>query len=382
MLKKIGRILLGVLLISLMVATCVYIVKKNNDSKSNESGTITFIVNSIDDEIVEKKRISYNKGTTLFEILDKEYTLDYKITAYGHYLIGIKEDTFNIQTNGTSSWLWFEVAYLKDGKSYTETIDFSNYEQEEVSSGIDGISLEDEMIFAINERDSSHETSIFNKNITFKTTKKGDKIFRILVYSLSGAFLLGLIFYIALSRKNKKALTVKELCILAFMTVILFLQEELLSVIPNFQLTFMLLAVYVKVFGFRKTSMIVLAHVLLDNIIMGSLIPIVMIPMYAGYMIYIGLIYFVRNKNIWLITLMGVIGPLLYCYFFLITNAVFLDINIYIYWLSDIPFEIMLVSSTVFSIYYFYTPLSKKLNALWNPEPEVLDLTSENSGEI
>jgi hypothetical protein len=41
---------------------------------------------------------------------------------------------------------------------------------------------------------------------------------------------------------------------------------------------------------------------------------------------------------------MGVIGPLLYCYFFLITNAVFLDINIYIYWLSDIPFEIMLVS--------------------------------------
>jgi hypothetical protein len=79
---------------------------------------------------------------------------------------------------------------------------------------------------------------------------------------------------------------------------------------------------------------------------------------------------------------MGVIGPLLYCYFFLITNAVFLDINIYIYWLSDIPFEIMLVSSTVFSIYYFYTPLSKKLNALWNPEPEVLDLTSENSGEI
>lgn len=379
MLKKIGRILLGVLLISLMILSMVYVIIHNNQKSANRAGTITFIVNNMDNQLVEKKRIEYKKDDTLFEVLNSLYTIEYKETGYGHYLIGIEGDSFNIKTNGTSTWLWFELCYIKDGVSYKDTIDFNDYVKQTVSTGIDGIELKDNMIFAINERDNLHNTSMFNDSISFNSYYNSTQAFRIIVYVLVGLFVLAVILFLIINRKSNNKITVRELCILAFMSVLLFVQEELFVFIPNFQFTFLLLAIYVSVFGFKKTSLIIFAHVLLDNIYMGSLTPIVMIPMWLGYMIYIGIIWLLKNKNIWLLTLGGIIGAYIYCMLFLVTNAVFLEIDVYLYWLADIPFEIMLISTIAFTMIYLYKPLRRKLSELWNKDNEVY---IEDNGEI
>ena len=379
MLKKIGRILLGVLLISLMILSMVYVIIHNNQKSANRAGTITFIVNNMDNQLVEKKRIEYKKDDTLFEVLNSLYTIEYKETGYGHYLIGIEGDSFNIKTNGTSTWLWFELCYIKDGVSYKDTIDFNDYVKQTVSTGIDGIELKDNMIFAINERDNLHNTSMFNDSISFNSYYNSTQAFRIIVYVLVGLFVLAVILFLVINRKSNNKITVRELCILAFMSVLLFVQEELFVFIPNFQFTFLLLAIYVSVFGFKKTSLIIFAHVLLDNIYMGSLTPIVMIPMWLGYMIYIGIIWLLKNKNIWLLTLGGILGAYIYCMLFLVTNAVFLEINVYLYWLADIPFEIMLISTIAFTMIYLYKPLRRKLSELWNKDNEVY---IEDNGEI
>ena len=379
MLKKIGRILLGVLLISLMILSMVYVIIHNNQKSANRAGTITFIVNNMDNQLVEKKRIEYKKDDTLFEVLNSLYTIEYKETGYGHYLIGIEGDSFNIKTNGTSTWLWFELCYIKDGVSYKDTIDFNDYVKQTVSTGIDGIELKDNMIFAINERDNLHNTSMFNDSISFNSYYNSTQTFRIIVYVLLSLFVLAVILFLIINRKSNNKITVRELCILAFMSVLLFIQEELFVFIPNFQFTFLLLAIYVSVFGFKKTSLIIFAHVLLDNIYMGSLTPIVMIPMWLGYMIYIGIIWLLKNKNIWLLTLGGILGAYIYCMLFLVTNAVFLEINVYLYWLADIPFEIMLISTIAFTMIYLYKPLRRKLSELWNKDNEVY---IEDNGEI
>ena len=379
MLKKIGRILLGVLLISLMILSMVYVIIHNNQKSANRAGTITFIVNNMDNQGVEKKRIEYKKDDTLFEVLNSLYTIEYKETGYGHYLIGIEGDSFNIKTNGTSTWLWFELCYIKDGVSYKDTIDFNDYVKQTVSTGIDGIELKDNMIFAINERDNLHNTSMFNDSISFNSYYNSTQTFRIIVYVLVGLFVLAVILFLIINRKSNNKITVRELCILAFMSVLLFIQEELFVFIPNFQFTFLLLAIYVSVFGFKKTSLIIFAHVLLDNIYMGSLTPIVMIPMWLGYMIYIGIIWLLKNKNIWLLTLGGIIGAYIYCTLFLVTNIVFLEIDVYLYWLADIPFEIMLISTIAFTMIYLYKPLRRKLSELWNKDKEVY---IEDNGEI
>ena len=379
MLKKIGRILLGVLLISLMILSMVYVIIHNNQKSANRAGTITFIVNNMDNQGVEKKRIEYKKDDTLFEVLNSLYTIEYKETGYGHYLIGIEGDSFNIKTNGTSTWLWFELCYIKDGVSYKDTIDFNDYVKQTVSTGIDGIELKDNMIFAINERDNLHNTSMFNDSISFNSYYNSTQTFRIIVYVLVGLFVLAVILFLIINRKSNNKITVRELCILAFMSVLLFIQEELFVFIPNFQFTFLLLAIYVSVFGFKKTSLIIFAHVLLDNIYMGSLTPIVMIPMWLGYMIYIGIIWLLKNKNIWLLTLGGILGAYIYCMLFLVTNIVFLEIDVYHYWLADIPFEIMLMSTIAFTMIYLYKPLRRKLSELWNKDNEVY---IEDNGEI
>ena len=79
MLKKIGRILLGVLLISLMILSMVYVILHNNQKSANHAGTITFIVNNMDNQIVEKKRIEYKKDDTLFGVLNSLYTIEKKL---------------------------------------------------------------------------------------------------------------------------------------------------------------------------------------------------------------------------------------------------------------------------------------------------------------
>lgn len=357
----------------------VYVIIHNNQKSANRAGTITFIVNNMDNQLVEKKRIEYKKDDTLFEVLNSLYTIEYKETGYGHYLIGIEGDSFNIKTNGTSTWLWFELCYIKDGVSYKDTIDFNDYVKQTVSTGIDGIELKDNMIFAINERDNLHNTSMFNDSISFNSYYNSTQAFRIIVYVLVGIFLIAVVVFLIVNRKSNNKITVRELCILAFMSVLLFIQEELFVFIPNFQFTFLLLAIYVSVFGFKKTSLIIFAHVLLDNIYMGSLTPIVMIPMWLGYMIYIGIIWLLKNKNIWLLTLGGIIGAYIYCMLFFVTNIVFLEIDIYHYWLADIPFEIMLMSTIAFTMIYLYKPLRRKLSELWNKDKEVY---IEDNGEI
>ena len=63
----------------------------------------------------------------------------------------------------------------------------------------------------------------------------------------------------------------KDIALIAIFSVILFVQEQLFSFIPNVQLTVFLLVLYSKVLGFKKTALIILIHTILDNLINGSL---------------------------------------------------------------------------------------------------------------
>ena len=363
--KIIKKALLGVVFILIMIVSLIFIIKQNNNISTGD-GVITFIVNT-KDGIKEKKRINYNKEDTLFEILNNNYVLEYENTAYGHFLLGIKSESFIVSTDGRSSWLWFELAYLEDNKEYSDNINFEDYKIINVSSGIDGIELKNNMIFAINERDSINNVSIFDSNINIENNDIFDIfsfVFKIIIYVILAIFIIGIVLYYIFSKKNND-ITIRELAILAFMTVLLFIQEELLTFIPNFQLTFLLIAVYTNVFGIKRTSLIVLAHVLLDNILMGSVLPYIMIPMLIGYYIYMGLIYLFRNRSIIFIVLIGIISSLIYCYLFLITNVILLNVDILTYFIMDIPFEVMLASCSAFTLFYLYKPLSNKLNNLF-----------------
>ena len=153
--------------------------------------------------------------------------------------------------------------------------------------------------------------------------------------------------------------SVRRLALLAVLTTILFVQEELLIFIPNVQLTFMLLVVYATTLRLGEAFIIMLTHVLLDNLFMSSFRVEVILPMLTGYSILILLAYLFKNKNEYILAGIGVLGSIIYALSFALFNSILLDIEMLPYIIADIPFTIILCMSSALTILFLYKPIKK-----------------------
>ena len=160
--------------------------------------------------------------------------------------------------------------------------------------------------------------------------------------------------------------TVKEITLYAVLASILFVQEQLLAFLPNIQLTFILIILYSKVLKLRGSIIIVIIHVLLDNLLNGSLNILTTIPMLLGYMqIPLIIQFFFKNANKPLILASySVLASIIYSLMFIITNRIILPINLVTYIIADIPFTLVLCICNFIIILILYKPLYKILNNL------------------
>lgn len=161
---------------------------------------------------------------------------------------------------------------------------------------------------------------------------------------------------------------IKNITIIAFFAAILFVQEQLLTFIPNVQLTVFLLVLYSKVFGLKKTLIIVLIHTLLDNIFMSSFSLYYFPFMLIGWSIIpiLTCTLFKNTENSIILGLCGIICSLIYCWTFIIPQSIFTETNIIAYLVADVSFEIVLSISSFISILWLYNPCSKLLKKLLN----------------
>jgi len=365
--KLIWRIALSILLIALI--TVLFIVVGNHNLYATNDGEIIVLINDKENNIVSKERLSFKKDDTLYKLIKSNYNLEDETTSYGHFLKGISKDNFSLKTNGLDSWLWFELFYLKDGKDSKNEIDFNDYDEQNVSTGIDGIELVPNMIFAINERDSLHEASVLNNsNIVIKNNDKLYFIISIVLISIIIASII--IFFIVDLIKNRSInpIKVKDIAIMVMLAALLFVQEEALTLIPNIQFTFLLIMLYGAVLGPKKASLIVLVHVLLDNLFMSSFIPTVMLPMLIGHEITMLIGYYLKNKNTIILSIGITIASIIYAFLFFITTIFVYDINPLTYLIADIPFDIILISCNILCVILIYSPLYKILNENINNE--------------
>lgn len=361
--KLIWRIALSILLIALI--TVLFIVVGNHNSYATNDGEIIVLINDKENNIVSKERLSFKKDDTLYNLINNHYSLKYDDTVYGHYLKGISNDNFSLDTDGINSWLWFELFYLNEGESSKDEIDFNNYTEQTVSTGIDGLELVNNMIFAINERDSSHNASVLNNhNITLDKNDKTNKsfyIFSVVMLSLVSSIII-IFFIIDIIKSVKiKPLSIKDIAIMVMLTAILFVQEELLTLIPNIQFTFLLIMLYGAALGPKKASLIVLIHVLLDNLFMSSFIPTVILPMLIGHEITMLIGYLLKNNNLIILSIGITISSLIYAFLFFITTIYVYEINPIAYLIADIPFDIILIACNILCVILLYKPLYKIL---------------------
>ena len=159
-------------------------------------------------------------------------------------------------------------------------------------------------------------------------------------------------------------MNIRDITLIAALTAIIFVQEELLTIIPNVQLTVFLLVLYSKKVGFKKTSIIILIHTLLDNLVMGSFNMFYIVFMFIGWMI-IPLTLCSIFKNVesnYSLAFLGILFSFCYCFVYIVPNVVIADVKFLDYLYADIIFEVILAMSSFISILLLYNPISKFLD--------------------
>lgn len=160
---------------------------------------------------------------------------------------------------------------------------------------------------------------------------------------------------------ENKFWTIKNICLIALFAVILFVQEEVLSFLPNIQLTVFLIILYSKLLGFGKTSIIVIIYFLLDCIFMGSWNPLYISFQLVGWMIIPIMMctLFKRVDNNIILALLAAMFALLYSWIMIFPNSVVFGTELLPTFIADLPFEALLAGSSFLSTLLLYNPLFK-----------------------
>lgn len=167
-------------------------------------------------------------------------------------------------------------------------------------------------------------------------------------------------------KNSRLSLTIRDITLIALLAVILFVQEEALTFVPGLQFTVFLLVFYSKKLGLWRTSVIVLVHVFLDNLFIGSFSLIYTPFMFLGWIIIpiTMCTLFRRVENPFILGLLGALYSFLYCWMFFIPDCAIYGIGLIPKFLSDILFEALMAAMSFLSLVLLYKPLSKILDPI------------------
>lgn len=167
-------------------------------------------------------------------------------------------------------------------------------------------------------------------------------------------------------KNSRLSLTIRDITLIALLAVILFVQEEALTFVPGLQFTVFLLVFYSKKLGLWRTSIIVLVHVFLDNLFIGSFSIIYTPFMFAGWIIIplTMCTLFKKVENPIILGLLGALYSFIYCWMYFIPDCAIYGIGLIPKFLSDILFEALMAAMSLLSIAFLYRPLSKILDPI------------------
>jgi len=159
--------------------------------------------------------------------------------------------------------------------------------------------------------------------------------------------------------------SIKDAALIAVCAAILFVQQLALSFLPNIQFTTLLIILFTKVLGFKKTTFIIIIHVMVINILSpyGPLMPIYIPSMFIGWMLIpIGLTTIFKKLNsAYALALFGFVFGFVYGWLYIPIAVLVLDIPFEAYFMMDLPFELIMALSNFLTVLWLYEPLRKML---------------------
>ena len=158
-------------------------------------------------------------------------------------------------------------------------------------------------------------------------------------------------------------MTTKNLVLISVLSATIFALEQALIFLPNITLTVFLIILFSKCLDLKKSLLVILIYVLLDNLFMGTMNPVFLIFIYLGWSIIpITLHTIFKNINSSIaLACLSLEYSLLYCLSFVITTVLIYHIDPVVYLMNDVVFEIILMISSFVSVLWLYEPCYKVL---------------------
>lgn len=170
--------------------------------------------------------------------------------------------------------------------------------------------------------------------------------------------------------KTKTNKTIRQITLAAMLVTILYVQELILSGIPNVQLTVVLIMVYGAALPLGMSLSIITAYVFLDNLLYGSFSILYTPGMFLAWMTLVLVSKALANKKfVWTLVFATVFG-LIYGWFYIpgkyIEQGIF---DLWAYFIADlIPFGIILIINNFITVLLMYRHLRKLLESLIKPQ--------------
>ncbi|MCK5387817.1 MAG: hypothetical protein KAJ22_00890 [Candidatus Izimaplasma sp.] len=152
----------------------------------------------------------------------------------------------------------------------------------------------------------------------------------------------------------------KRLLMVALSIAIIFTQEQLLMFIPNVQLTVLLIILFVSVFSFKESMIMITAYVFLDSLYMGGFNVFYMVPMMlAWYLIPLSYHTILRQtKSELKLAIFALVFGFVYGWMFIPFNMIQTGIPNFIpYLIADLPFELIMATTGFLTVLWIYKPL-------------------------
>ena len=158
-------------------------------------------------------------------------------------------------------------------------------------------------------------------------------------------------------------MTTKNLVLISVLSATIFALEQALIFLPNITLTVFLIILFSKCLDLKKSLLVILIYVLLDNLFMGTMNPIFLVFIFLGWSIIpITLHTIFKNINSSIaLACLSLVYSLLYCLSFVIPTVLIYHIDPVVYLMNDVVFEIILMISSFVSVLWLYEPCYKVL---------------------
>lgn len=150
---------------------------------------------------------------------------------------------------------------------------------------------------------------------------------------------------------------------------ILVIQEEILSFLPQVQLTVILIIVYARFLSSKELYPLVFAYVILDNLIMGSFNFLYTPAMIFSWLLLALVARAIRNKPDYVAFLVAVIFPFPYGWSFLPATAILQNFTLaqtITYLKIDLGAEALMAVASVVTYLAFYQPLKELFHRLYH----------------